>query len=167
MRWLRDFLWGSVPAEFESRFGLQDDSVRKLSTATRRYVFLMVTKTVAVGNVSKDHVSLRRMTPFGGNNVYFFLGEFSEQNGRVVLSGRFTLSRLFKAFMTLVLAFVLFWTGLVTLTLLIQRDPVLWSFVLTGVGALGVLLTLVWLLKRTARNDVVWLSRLIQDSLSH
>jgi hypothetical protein len=78
MRWLFDFLYGSVPAEFESRFGL-DESARKLSAATRRDVFL-ITKSVAVGNVSKDSVSLCRVMPFYGTFFYFF-GEFREHNG--------------------------------------------------------------------------------------
>jgi hypothetical protein len=75
MRWLFDFLWGSIPAEFESRFGMEE-SVRKLSGATRRFVFL-VTKQVAVGHVSRDRVSLCRVMPFYGN-FFFFVGKFAK-----------------------------------------------------------------------------------------
>jgi hypothetical protein len=163
MRWLFDFLYGSVPAEFESRFGL-DESVRKLSTATRRFVFL-ITKQVAVGNVSKDGVSLCRVMPFYGNFFYFF-GEFREHNGRVVLSGRFTLSWFAKALMTFWLGFCLFWTSLAALAVVLARDPHVWWFPLTGAVMFGVGVAVVWFLKWMSRNDIAWLSRVIQDSLS-
>jgi hypothetical protein len=163
MRGLFDFLWGSVPAEFQSRFGL-DESVRRLSNATRRFVFL-ITRSVAVGKVSRDRVSLCRVMPFYGN-FFFFVGKFREQDGRVVLSGVFALSDSFKALMTFWLGFFVLWTSLVILGLLIRGDPPLWWFLLGGVGMLGAGLTFVWLLKWMSRNDVVWLSRLIQDALS-
>jgi hypothetical protein len=164
MRGLFDFLWGSVPAEFESRFGL-DESVRRLSAVTRRFVFL-ITRQVAVGHVSRDRVSLCRVMPFYGR-FFYFLGEFREQDGRVVLSGRFTLSWGFKALMTSWLGFFLFWESLVVLGLLVRGDPPLWWFLFGGVGMFGAGLTIVWLLKWMSRKDVVWLSTLIRDSLSH
>lgn len=161
MRWLFDFLFGSVPAEFESSFGL-DESVRRLSAVTRRFVFL-ITKQVAIGEVSRGRVSLCRVMPFYGNFFYFF-GEFREENDRVVLSGRFTLSWYMKALMTFWLGFCLFWTGLATLTLF--QDPPLWWFPLTGVAMFGAGLTVVWLLRWMSCNDIAWLSKVIQDSLS-
>jgi hypothetical protein len=166
MRGLFDFIWGSVPAEFESRFGL-DESVRKLSVATRRFVFLLATKPIAVGTVTNDRVSLRRITPFYGNNFYFFFGEFREQNGQVVLSGRFTLSPFFKLFMTLWLSFCPSWTIVAAVGVIARGDTSLWWFPLCGVGAFGAGVMFAWLLKWMSRNDVAWLSRVIQDSLFH
>jgi hypothetical protein len=162
MRWLFDFLYGSVPAEFESRFEL-DESVRRLSSATRRFVFL-VTRSVAVGNVSRDRVSLCRIAPFHGRFFVFF-GEFHENKGRVVLSGRFTLNWFTKAFLTFWLGFSLFWTILAAVTVL-ARDLSLWWFPLFGVMAIGVGLMFVWYLKWTSLTDIAWLSKLMQDSLS-
>ena len=164
MRGLFDFLWGSVPAEFQSRFGMEE-SVRRLSAATRRFVFL-VTKQVAVGYVSRDRVSLCRVMPFYGN-FFFFVGKFREDSGGVVLSGRFTLSWGFKTLMTSWLGFFLFWESLVVVGLLVRGDPPLWWFLIGGVGMFGAGLTFVWLLKWMSRKDVVWLSTLIRDSLSH
>jgi len=166
MRGPVDFIWGTVPADFESRFGL-DESVRKLSDATTRFVFLLVTKPVAVGKVSNDRVSLRRVTPFYGNNFYFFFGEFREQNGRVALSGHFTLSPFFKLFMTLWLSVCPVWTSVAAVAVIARGDTHLWWFPLFGVGAFGAGVTFVWLLKWMSRKDIAWLSRVIQDSLSH
>jgi len=163
VRWLFDFLYGSVPAEFESRFGLEE-SVRRLSIATRRFVFL-ITKQVAVGRVSENWVSLSRVMPFYGNFFYFF-GGFHEHNGRVVLSGRFALSWFAKAFMTFWLGFTLLWTSLAMLAVFARGDLTLWLFPLIGAVMFGAGLTFVWFLKRMSRNDIAWLSRVIRDSLS-
>jgi hypothetical protein len=97
MRGLFDSLWGSVPAEFQSLFRL-DESVKKLSMATRRFVFLLATKPVAVGTVSMERVSLRRMTPFYGNNFYVFFGEIRERDGRVVRLWTLYLKPVFQGF---------------------------------------------------------------------
>jgi hypothetical protein len=166
VRWLSDMLYGSVPAVFESHFGLEE-SVARLSAATRRFVLLPM-QPAAVGRVSKDRVSLRRATPFVGNSFApFFSGAFVERDdGRAVLFGHFTLHWSVKAFMTLWLGACLFWTSVAALTLAAARDPRAWWLPLAGVAMLGFGVGLVWFCRWLARNDIAWLSSVIRDSLS-
>lgn len=101
IRWLFDLLYGAVPADFDSAFGIEE-SVKRLSAATKRSVFAGLTQQVAAGRESKDRVSLQRVIPFVGNSFKpFFIGQFSEINGGVVLKGRFTLHWGTKLFQSL------------------------------------------------------------------
>ena len=162
---LLDLLYGAVPADFESAFGLEE-SVRRLSAATERSVFGALTHQAAVGRVSEARVSLQRVNPFVRNSFKpFYIGEFREINGRLVLSGRFTMLWWVKAFMTFWFGFCLLWTALAILPLL-ARDPHTWWFPFAGVGMFAVGVAFVALCKRLARNDVPWLSKVIQDALS-
>jgi hypothetical protein len=150
-----DWLYGSVPAEFESRFGLKD-SVGRLSAATRRSAF-PVTEPVAVGQVSEDRVSIRRMDPLGRNSFApCFIGEFRERQNGVVLTGHFALPRSVQVFMAIWLGFA-FFIGLVALASGLPLRAVM----LIGMGVAGVLFG-----KWLSRDDIPWLSRVIQDALS-
>lgn len=165
MQRLLDLLYGAVAADFESAFGLEE-SVKRLSAATERSVFGALTHQAAVGRVSTDRVSLQRVIPFVGNSFKpFYIGEFRQINGRVVLTGRFTMLWWVKAFMTFWFGFCIFWTALAILPLL-ARDPHTWWFPFAGAGMFAVGVAFVALCKRLSRNDVPWLSRVIQDALS-
>jgi hypothetical protein len=165
MRRFTNLIYGAVPAEFESAFDL-DESVQRLSSATGRSVFSAFTHQAAVGRVSKTRVSLQRVIPFVGNSFKpFFIGEFRRVNGRIVLSGRFTMLWWAKAFLTFWFGFCLLWTLLAILPLL-ARDPHTWWFPFAGIGMFGVGTALVRISKWFSRNDTLWLSRVIQGALS-
>jgi hypothetical protein len=160
-----DLLYGAEPAEFESAFGLEE-SVRRLSAATKRSVFSALTHQAAVGTVSESRVSLQRVIPFVGNSFKpFFIGAFDVRNGRTVLSGRFTMLWWVKAFMTFWLGFCLLWTFL-AIPALLQRDANAWWFPFAGIGMFTAGVIFVWLCKRLSRNDVPWLSKRIREALS-
>ena len=165
IRRLFDLLYGATPADFESAFGLEE-SVRRLAAASKRSVFRAFIHQAAVGCVSKDRVSLQRVIPFVGNSFKpFYIGEFREIGGRVVLSGRFTMLWWVKASMTYWFGFCLLWTALAILPLLV-RDAHAWWFPFAGLSMFSAGVAFVAFCKWLSRNDVAWLSRVIQDALS-
>ena len=166
MRLLLDFLYGSVPADFESDFDLEE-SVQRLHSATARLyeVHTILTKQAVVGRVSTRRVYLQRSIPWFANAFKpFFFGPFKEIGGRLRLTGRFTLHPIAKAFMTL-------WFGLVILATLamalgVQRSTKSWAEVGYGVGMFLSGLGLVTAGKWLSRNDARWLSEAIHTALS-
>jgi len=171
MRWLLNLLYGSVPVEFHSSFTVEE-ATRKLADATTGFAFSGTT-SAAVGYVSMDRVSIRRIPPFflsflSINSPMVFLGKFRECNGRAVLTGEFTMHWAVKLFMTFFLGFCLLWPILMTWLVLGSgwREPRLWylplfGFLMFGMGVL-VLLFYKWL----SRKDIRWLSRVMEDALS-
>jgi hypothetical protein len=168
MRRIFGLLYGSVPAEFESRFGLQE-SVEKLSAARQRFV-LFPTKRGAVGRVSKDRVWLRR--PFPAHDAHSgmsFSGTFRERDGRVMLSGRFTVNWFMKALMTAWLGVCLwaFLMGMLHPVVGPGTYPDVWLAPLVAVVALAMGATVLWAHRWSVRSDMRWLSGKIGDTLSH
>jgi hypothetical protein len=161
-RWLWRLLYESTPIEFSSAFGLEE-SVERLRTATKRSVFSALSETAAVGKVSEKSVRLQRVIPMVGNSFKpFFLGWFQSSEGKVLLVGRFTMLPIVKVFMT-------FWFGTVALASVglvfglnstMPVPAVFGPFVMVG-GGVAMVAFGKWL----ARNDVVWLSRLIEGAL--
>jgi hypothetical protein len=161
IRWFLDLLYGGVPAEFESAFGLEE-SVQRLSAATCHSVFSTFTRQTAFGKVRSDRVSLQRAIPFFGNSFKpFFKGSFRIVNDRVILSGTFTMLWWVKAFETLWFGFCLLWTALA-----INRDPDKWSLPFAGVGMFILGVAFLWFSKWLSRNDIPWLSAVIHDALT-
>ena len=163
--WLFHLLYGAIRADFESSFSIEE-SVRRLSAATERSLLKAFTREAAVGHVSKDRVSIRRVIPFVGNSCKpFYIGEFREANGLTVLTGRFTMLGAVKACITVWFGFCLLWTVL-SLALLLMRHPNTWWLPFIGVGMFASGVALVAFCKRLARNDTPWLSKVIRDALS-
>ena len=161
-----DLVYGATPAEFESSYGL-DESLQRLAAATNRSVFSALTRQGAVGTVRHLRVSLQRVIRMVGNSFKpFFIGEFQQRNGRVVLTGWFTMTWPVKAFMSVWFGFLLLWTALGGASLVTQvQSDVAW-LPLSGVGMIGAGIALVWIGKWFARNDAAWLSNVIQEALS-
>jgi len=110
------FLIGDVPVEVHSAFS-QHDSVQRLREVTKRSVFSSLFSQAAVGRVTATDVRLQRVIPMFGNSFKpIFVGQFRETNGRVVLSGRFTMFLFSKIFISVWLSFALMWTVLALLS---------------------------------------------------
>ena len=109
IRWFLDLLYGSVSAEWESAYPLEE-SVARLRAVTLRSVFSALAEPAAVGTVSESGVKLQRVIPMVRNSFKpFFLGQFVKRGERVFLTGRFTMLLITKIFMSLwfgLLAFV-------------------------------------------------------------
>jgi hypothetical protein len=161
-RWLWRLLYESTPVEFRSAFGLEE-SMERLRAATKRSVFSALSEAAAVGRVSEESVRLQRVIPMIGNSFKpFFLGHFQNNAGTVLLIGRFTMLPIVKMFMT-------FWFGIVTLAsvglLLGLNSKVPTPAVLGPVAMIGGGVALLAFGKWLARNDVAWLSAVIETAL--
>jgi hypothetical protein len=163
--WLFDFLYGAVPAEFESAFGLED-SVRRLSDATGRWPFAaLTTKQMAGGRVTATRVILQRVIPFVGNSFKpFFLGAFRVEGTRVVLTGKFTMHSIVKIFFSLWFGFLALSIPLIFLQIAVQGGS--WWEPFGAIGMFCAGLGLVGLGKWFARNDIAWLSDVIRKALA-
>ena len=107
-RWIKQAIVGSAPIEFESAFEL-NESVKRLKTATRRWMFSSMGQPFAAGRVTASRVSLQRVIPMGGNSFKpFFVGRFEQRGDKVVLTGRFTMNWFVKIFMMVWFAFCVF-----------------------------------------------------------
>lgn len=158
-------LYGEEPRDFVSAFGI-DESVERLGAATGRSVLSSLTSQMAVGKVTESRVALQRAIPMVGNSFKpFFIGSFVRDGDRVLLRGRFTMSRATKVFMSIWFGFIGLWTVIALLGLL-APNPAPWWFPLAGLGMLGAGVALVRAGKWFARNDAAWLSEVIQDALS-
>jgi hypothetical protein len=164
IQWFRDLLYGSVPASFDSAFGLEE-SVQRLADATGRSVFSHMFVERAVGTVTPHRVSLRRVVPLASNSYKpFFIGAFETQGGRAVLVGRFTMNRWVKVFMSFWFGFLVVWTLLALFSFAARIAP--WWDPLIGVAMMGFGVVLLRGAKWFTRNDVAWLSNVIRAALS-
>jgi hypothetical protein len=167
IRQLFDLLYGSVPAQWECAYGL-DESVARLRAATRKSVFSMLTEPAAVGKVTELRVSLQRVIPMVRNSFKpFFFGQFVTRDGRVFLTGRFTMHVMVKVFMS-------FWFGFLALAVIGSVASALLAPAGRGPGFLFLVFPLgmcafglglvrfgTWL----ARNDVQWLTDVIRGAI--
>jgi hypothetical protein len=161
-RWLWQLLYESTPVEFPSAYGLEE-SVERLRAATKRSAFSALSETAAVGKVSEKAVRLQRVIPMVGNSFKpFFLGQFQSSNGQVRLIGRFTMLPIVKVFMT-------FWFVFVSLTsvgiLFGARSTTPAPAVLVPLGMIAAGVAMLVFAKWLARNDVAWLSGVIEGAL--
>lgn len=154
-------LYCSVPCEFKSAFGLAE-SVARLRAATVASVFKALMREVAYGPVSETWVQLRREIPMVRNDFKpFFNGQFEERGDGVYLRGHFRMSLAAQVFMTIWLSITLPF-GLVMLAA--QPDP--WPFSLIGIGMFVFGVALLAFGKWLSRNDIAWLSAVIQGALA-
>lgn len=117
--------------------------------------------------MTASRVLLRRVIPLVGNSFKpFFIGRFIADGNRVVLSGNFTMHWSVKAFTAVFFGFIAFWTILALIFTVILRDPLTWWFPFAGIGMFLIGIALMKLGKWFARNDIAWLSEVIQDALS-
>ncbi len=167
VRWMRDLLYESTPAEFRSTHGVAE-SVQRLSAATSRSVFTLAafSETRAVGNVSPDRVRLYRFIPMVGNSfIPVFVGRFESRDGGTVLTGQFGMRASTRVFMTLWLgATAAFAVSFLVADFTSRTSTPVWQWLsplfmlVAGVGFVS-------LGKWFARNDITWLSRVIAQAL--
>jgi hypothetical protein len=168
IRWFLDLLYGSVSAEWESAYPLEE-SVTRLRAATLRSVFSALAEPAAVGTVSESRVKLQRVIPMVGNSFKpFFLGQFVKRGERVFLTGRFTMLLIAKIFMSLwfgLLAFVSI-AALVSMLAAPAERPGHISLVLGPLAMMAFGIGMLRLGKWFCRNDVAWLTHVIRRAIS-
>jgi hypothetical protein len=159
------FLYGSTSVDFDSAYSV-DESVRRLSAATESSSLKALANQAAVGSVTESKVSFQRSIPLIRNSFKpFFVGTFLHRDGGATLSGVFRMHRAVQIFMTFWFGFCLLWTAITTVGTMAhpQNPPILPLF---GLGMIvgGVVLVLVG--KWFARNDIEWLSGVINKALN-
>jgi hypothetical protein len=160
------FVFGSIPARFESDFSLEE-SLDRLQSAVSTSVFHAMTEQAMVGTVSVSRVSLRRDIPLVGNSFKpFFRGSFHEAGKCVALEGRFTVLPIIKLFLALCLVFAAVFVAIACVAVF-RGDP-------DGVSkfrfSLLMVLAFVFITffgQWFARNDIDWLSRRIASALAN
>jgi hypothetical protein len=158
-------LYKSTPAEFRSAFGLAE-SVARLRAATKRSAFSSLGETAAVGKVSEQRVRLQRVVPMVGNSFKpFFIGRFEIRDGVTVLAGRFGLLTIVKVFMTFWLGMALVFAAGMLFGHFGSPNPVPSFLAVQPFLMLGFGIALLALGKWLARNDVAWLSNVIERAL--
>jgi hypothetical protein len=164
-QWFWRLLYESTPVEFRSAFGLAE-SVERLRAATKRSAFSSLGETAAVGKVSEQGVRLQRVIPMVGNSFKpFFVGRFEVRDGATVLAGRFGLLTIVKIFMTFWLGMAFLFAGGMLLGRFSSPNPIPPFLALQPFLMLGFGIALVAVGKWLARNDVAWLSNVIEGAL--
>lgn len=164
VRWFFQFLYGSIPARFESPYPASEATAR-LVAVVKPSVLSSFAGQCAVGTVTERKVRIQRVIPLVGNAWKpFFYGSFSAAGAGAVLEGAFKFSAFTRVFMSIWFGFVAFWTLLATATVLTKSPSDFW-FPLFGVGMFGAGLAMVRAGKWFARNDVAWLTQIIVQAL--
>jgi hypothetical protein len=165
LRWLKNLLFESTPAEFRSDYSL-DESVQRLAAVTSRWG-LSLSQTQAVGKVSADKVRLQRVIPMVRNSFKpFFTGHFETRDGRTVLTGHFAIPTAARIFMVIWLAMatlfsVAFLAGDLRSANGTPASLPLFAFLFPAAG-IGLIVLGKWF----ARNDVAWLSDVMTRALT-
>jgi hypothetical protein len=172
---LYDYLFGSIPMEFLSDYDLED-SIRRLRAATKSSSWGICLSEGMYGKVDAHFVQLEHIIPgFRRGAPPVFIGRF-EQNGPVRLVGRFEIHPLAKVG---VLVWLGMWVIIVGFGALVEVGEALgllkeseggWGsvFYIAAIFAFLPVISIVvtawgkWL----TRNDIPWLSRVIEDALS-
>jgi hypothetical protein len=164
-QWLWRLLYESTPAEFRSAYALAE-SVERLRAATKRSVFASLGETAAVGKVSEEGVRLQRVIPMMSNGFKpFFIGRFEVRDGVTVLFGRFTMALFAKIFMSFWFGMLLAIAGGIWLGTGHSAKPVPRLVLFQPLLMVGFGIVLVAVGKWFARNDVAWLSSVIEGAL--
>lgn len=164
IRWFLKFLYGSVPARFESSYSVQE-SITRLSAVVEPSLLSSFSGQCAVGVVTEKKVRIQRVIPLFGNGWKpFFYGSFSATETGSVLEGAFKLSVFARVFTSIWFGFIAFWTLLATSIVLTKSPSELW-FPLFGVGMFAAGIGMVLVGKWFAKNDVAWLTQLIVQTL--
>jgi hypothetical protein len=163
-------LYGKYRIDYKSRYPISE-SVKRLKAVVRSGWNPFPLREGVCGKVSEDRVRLYRVIPFVNNSfIPIFTGSFKRADGSVVLSGSFSMHPFVKIFMTVwftgvisgsVLMAIQVFRGVgtgkafaVTPALLIPMVMVLFGILLVKVG------------KWFSRNDIAYISRVVDDALN-
>ncbi|MEA9590135.1 hypothetical protein VC279_23720 [Xanthomonas sp. WHRI 10064A] len=139
------------------------ESAKQLSRLIKQPSNSMVALPVA-GYVSEDYVELRRVQHMKHNAFRpNFYGRFEARQGGAFLIGKFAMSPLVQAVLTVWFAA----TAVLTMASVLYtlKRPELWFFALIGVVMFGAGYALVWLGKDVSAGDIGWLSARISECL--
>lgn len=161
-----DWLFGSVEAEFESGFKL-DEAVWRLAVATEGRFFNARPGRATEGRVSMEGVSLQKMTPTSESTMpTLYVGMFQEVDGRVSLKGRFHMPRRLRVNMAIWFAFFLVFAADLARSAVGAAEPMPGWLLASGAGLLAAGVGSVVLGRRQSMNAIPRLANVIANALS-
>ena len=167
MNWFKSFfafLFPTIPATFRSRSTLPV-AVLQLRAASLSSELQSTFREGAVGSVTEQRVQLTRSNPFSINRYKpRFIGTFLQDNEGVVLAGQFAMSTPIKIYALFGICFCMLMSGLLLVGTVLGKADVRWAS-LIPLGLLASSILEIKLSQRSARKDVAWLSRTIEQAL--
>ena len=160
------FLFLSVPATFPSDYPLAE-SIERLRTVCMSSRTDAWWHGMAVGRVNEDAVWLER--PFGltlDQSGLRFIGSFRFDERGVILSGQFDVSEWVRVRETLGLGCTGLMTALVGICAVVKPAEA-WRMPFAGLGVIALMMAGMKLNRWLARNDVGWLSEIVEEALTH
>jgi hypothetical protein len=166
-----NLLYWKQKAEYISGYPLPE-SVERLRRVVKSLGWNPVPPAGVYGKVSENKVRLYRLIPFWHNSFSpFFMGAFGYSNGRVMLSGAYSMHPVVKVFMTLWFIGVLFGIFgeiIIFLPQLISGKITLHDLNPMLLVPFGLLLFGILLVKSGqwfSRNDINYISHIIRDAI--
>jgi hypothetical protein len=164
IRWFANLIYGSIPVEWESAYGLEE-SVFRLRAATKRSVFSALAEPAAVGTVTASRVKLQRVIPMLRNSFKpFLIGQFVKRGEHVFLVGRFTMHGFVKVFMTVWFGFLVVFGVIAPFAQTLSRSGS-FAFLFGPIAMCGFGVGLLWFCKWLARNDAAWLEDVVKRAI--
>lgn len=165
MKKISDFLYGSEPLKLQFDMPIET-ATERLNANVHKSSFMPASAERMEGNVDTEHVEIERVIPLVGNAFKpVFVGKFSEEGGKTILTGVFRFHRFVQVFMT-------FWFGITTLWLITVSINALstasntWYFPLYGLMMLAMGVGMVKIGKWFSRNDRQWLKEHISHAIA-
>lgn len=168
--WFFQWIYGSIPAEFESCYDLRK-SVDRLRSATDWSFFSLAGPNVQ-GSIDESRVVIR-------SSVFSFIswrpnfyGNWHQEGNRIILKGKFTKGLPYKVFASVWFGFIGLWTLLASLMSIVayiandpNSGPMLVIFPLAGVGMFIFGLGMISLQEWWSEGDIVLLTQTIREAL--
>lgn len=149
--------YDATPVVFASAYGL-NESVRRLAVASSLSPGLFF----AIGTVTAQKVSLRRGFALGKNGSSpVFMGKFQQVDDKVQLVGSFSLGRYSKFYFAFCFCFMII---LIVGSFFKSVGTTNWWMPLSDIGMLIVWVSVMFLGRWLARNDIARLSQLIEKA---
>lgn len=172
-------LFDWIHCDFESRY-LIDKSIERLDNVTIKNplrLFSGVSKIGKVfGIVKRNRVCLSRYPfPFFGNTILrpIFVGLFKVDGKKVILSGKFTIHLIAKLFLIFWFSFMSLWilmlcvAGITSPPKDSEEVIIFVIMLLSGIGMLFFMILTVIIGKWLVRNDITYISQVIETALSN
>lgn len=163
-------LYSKFNINYKSRYPISE-SVSRLKAVIRSGWNPFKFRAGVYGKVSEDRVRLYRVIPFVNNSfIPIFVGSFKRVDASVVLSGYFSMHLFVKIFMTVWFTGVI--SGSVLMAIQVYREQESGkAFVITPALLIPIIMVLfgiflVKLGKWFSRNDIAYISRVVEDALN-
>jgi len=165
MKKLREFLYGSEKIELVFDVPIQT-AVERLNANVSKISLSRFKSETMVGKVNRETIKIERVIPMRQNSFKpIFVGSFSANENKTILSGVFRFNRSIQVFMTLWFGFLSLWTVMASVEVFVKSSEV-WFLPLIGIPMLCFGIGLVKVCKWFSKNDKQWLKESISNAVN-